>query len=39
MRGRLLALVSGVVLAGMLTFTPADAAQRCVLAELFASTT
>ncbi len=39
MRGRLLSFVSGVVLAGMLAFTPADAAQRCVLAEFFTSTT
>ena len=39
MRGRLLSFVSGVVLAGMLAVTPAEAAQRCVLAELFSSTT
>jgi len=39
MRGRLLTFVSGIILAGMMAFSPADAAQRCVLAELFASTT
>jgi hypothetical protein len=39
MRGKWIALVSGVVLAGLISFSPADAAQRCVLAELFASTT
>jgi hypothetical protein len=39
MCGRLLTFVSGIVLAGMLAVTPADAAQRCMLAELFTSTT
>jgi len=39
MRGRLLTVVSGIVLAGLLVVPPADAAQRCVLAELFSSST
>lgn len=39
MRGRLLTFVSGIVLAGLLAVTAADAAQRCVLAELFSSST
>jgi hypothetical protein len=39
MRGRLLTFASGIVLAGLLAVTPADAAQRCVLAELFSSST
>jgi hypothetical protein len=39
MRGKLFALVSGIVLAGLISFSPADAAQRGVLAELFSSTT
>jgi hypothetical protein len=39
MRGKLFALVSGITLAGLLMVSPADAAQRCVLAEFFTSTT
>ncbi len=40
MAGKMLALVSGVILAlGLFMAGSADAAQRCVLAELFASTT
>ena len=39
MRGRLLVFISGIVLAGLLAVAPAGAAQRCVLAELFTSTT
>jgi|GEM_PF-1832776 len=39
MRGRLLTFVSGIVLAGILAVVPAEAAQRCILAELFTSTT
>jgi hypothetical protein len=39
MRGRLLTFVTGIVLAGMLAVSSADTAQRCVLAELFTSTT
>lgn len=39
MAGKMLALVSGVVLAlGLFMAGSADAAQRCVLAELFTNT-
>jgi hypothetical protein len=39
MRGKLLALMTGITLVGILMAGPADAALRCVLAEFFTSTT